>query len=83
MPKLFCIPMLFKDNMDIVGTATTNGATGLADNFPVKDGHQVSQNSKSKCTALSVSHKGFIVVALKDSAVRRGYSVWHVLPCPF
>ena len=37
LPPLFCIPMAVKDNIDVVGTATTAGAVALLDNIPTTD----------------------------------------------
>ena len=45
MPKLFCVPLLVKDNYDTVGMAATNGACGLLDNVPAQDAYQVSTAS--------------------------------------
>ena len=45
MPKLFCMPLLVKDNYDTVGMAATNGAYGLLDNIPAQDAYQVSKAS--------------------------------------
>lgn len=54
MPKLFCVPILVKDNTDVVGTATTAGAVGLQDNMPLQDAHQVV--GSSSFTPLSSKH---------------------------
>lgn len=43
MPKLFCIPLLLKDNFDTVGMAASNGVYGLLDNFPSQDAFQVGR----------------------------------------
>ena len=34
LPKLFCVPMLVKDNMDVKGLPTTAGSKMLMDNMP-------------------------------------------------
>jgi Asp-tRNA(Asn)/Glu-tRNA(Gln) amidotransferase A subunit family amidase len=34
LPPLFCVPLLIKDNVDVVGLATTAGVAALLDNFP-------------------------------------------------
>lgn len=41
MPKLFCVPLLVKDNYDTLGMSATNGAYGLIDNYPSQDSYQV------------------------------------------
>ena len=52
MPRLFCIPLLVKDNYDTVGMSASNGAYGLLDNFPAQDAYQVSVYRLPKpCTA--------------------------------
>ena len=37
---LFCVPVLVKDNFDMVGLATTAGAVALTDNLPKQDAQQ-------------------------------------------
>ena len=41
LPKLFCVPVLVKDNYDTLDMSATAGAAGLLDNFPTQDAHQV------------------------------------------
>lgn len=41
LPKLFCVPLLIKDNYDTVGMSASNGAVGLLDNYPTQDAYQV------------------------------------------
>ena len=50
MPKLFCVPLLVKDNYDTVGMAATNGAYGLLDNIPAQDAYQVSSSKLQNYT---------------------------------
>ena len=68
MPKLFCVPLLVKDNIDVVGVATTNGAAALQDNFPSQDAVQVSCFSISCVSALQL---WYFEVSIIQSAIIR------------
>lgn len=48
LPRLFCVPLLVKDNFDTVGMAATNGAVGLLDNYPSQDAHQVTTKTDGR-----------------------------------
>ena len=54
MPKLFCVPLLVKDNYDTVGMAATNGAYGLLDNLPAQDAYQVSTTPAGRTLCLAL-----------------------------
>ena len=41
LSKLFCVPVLVKDNYDTLDMSATAGTAGLLDNFPSQDAHQV------------------------------------------
>lgn len=38
LPYLFCVPMIFKDNYDVINLPSTAGAVAFEDNFPYTDG---------------------------------------------
>ena len=45
LPKLFCVPILVKDNIDVNGFATTAGSKAMLENYPPDDA-EILQNLK-------------------------------------
>jgi Asp-tRNA(Asn)/Glu-tRNA(Gln) amidotransferase A subunit family amidase len=57
-PALFCVPICIKDNIDVVGTATTAGSMSLTDNFPEVDAAAVRGLRRRGAVILAKANMG-------------------------
>ncbi|KAK9833248.1 hypothetical protein WJX84_007937 [Apatococcus fuscideae] len=53
LDPLFCVPLVVKDNIDLVGLATTAGAQALLDNFPAQDATIVAKAKRAGAVILA------------------------------
>lgn len=58
LPSLFCVPLLVKDNIDVVGLATTAGNAGLADNLPLADARVIGLLQQRGALVLAKASQG-------------------------
>ncbi|KAH7618117.1 putative Glutamyl-tRNA(Gln) amidotransferase subunit A [Nannochloris sp. 'desiccata'] len=81
---LFCVPILVKDNFDVVGMPTTAGSVALAQNYPQKDATVVERLKSAGAIILAKSSMGelalfpiFSVSSLGPGIVRNPYHLGY------
>jgi Asp-tRNA(Asn)/Glu-tRNA(Gln) amidotransferase A subunit family amidase len=82
--RLFCVPILVKDNFDVVGMPTTAGSVALAHNYPQKDAVVVDRLKSAGAVILAKSSMGelalfptFSVSSLRPGVVRNPYHLGY------
>ncbi len=70
--SLFGIPILVKDNIDVVGLPTTGGSKNLEDSYPVKDAKVIENLKKNGAIVIGKANMSFFAFMASSSTSNYG-----------
>ncbi len=84
LPKLFCVPILVKDNIDVKGFATTAGSKAMLENYPPDDAKIITmlkQNGAIILAKTNMAEWAFSPKRTKSTSIgitKNAYNIEHV-----